>query len=196
MFKPHTSICVVCGKPRLVVVKKMLCKICNEKKKQEAKKALLGGKIEATKVLRELTERKFIRRATMGRGAPLKASATTGYAGRVKKAGMWEAPDINKRKPTGELQVFKNIWNSRPHICQVTDTLIRRFDVRCFSHCAPKSVYEEGRLDEENIWLVQPEIHEEWETTDKSDPKFKLKLEHREKMKEKYQQQRIHGTGK
>ena len=176
MFRPHFGKCSCCQQDGLIVVKSGLRKQCNEKKKQEAKKALLGGKIEATKVLRELTERKFIRRATMGRGAPLKAT---------------------KRlpQPTGEAGLFVHIWNTRPHVCQVTGTLIRRFDVRGFSHLCPKSSYPEGRLDEENIWLVQPEIHEEWETTDKSDPKFKAKLEHREKMKEKYQQQRINEKG-
>ena len=170
MFRPGPGTCTSCGRATIIVVKKQLCKICNEKKKQEAKKALLGGKIEATKALRELTERKFIRRATMGRGAPLKASA--------------------KRKgPSGTLEMFLSIWDERPHLCQVTGALLRRFDIRMCSHILPKSIAPKFALMKENVWLVTPEVHHEWEFGNRNLPMFDKKREEFERLKKLYYEQ-------
>lgn len=35
MFKPHKSICSDCGKETIIVVKKMLCNICNKQQKKK-----------------------------------------------------------------------------------------------------------------------------------------------------------------
>ena len=90
------------------------------------------------------------------------------------------------KKPTGELELFKKIWNERPHICQCTGRLIRRFNVSCFSHILPKGLYGKYRLLEENIWLVSEDVHHLWETTDRSQDIFIEKKKKYEELKQRY----------
>lgn len=69
-----------------------------------------------------------------------------------------------KRKPTGELDLFKEIWAERPHICvkcgkRLGETLKPIF----FSHIKSKGAYPELRLVKTNIELVCADCHHEYE---------------------------------
>lgn len=75
-------------------------------------------------------------------------------------------------KATGELALFQAIWNTRPHICQVSGNPIKEFDVRCFMHVLSKKAYPAYRLFDKNILLVTPDIHHEYDCGDRSKPIF------------------------
>jgi len=75
-------------------------------------------------------------------------------------------------KPTGELVLFQAIWQSRPHICQVSGEPIKEFNVYCFMHVLSKKAYPKYRLFDKNILLVTPDIHREYDCGDRSKPVF------------------------
>lgn len=93
------------------------------------------------------------------------------------KKPLKRSPIRKKFKKSGELEIFKEIWKERPHICQVTGLPIHEFNVMCFSHVVMKSLAKKLRLDKRNIWLVLPSIHVEWENGDRNQPKFDKKRE-------------------
>jgi hypothetical protein len=90
------------------------------------------------------------------------------------------------RKPTGELEVFKEIWEERPHVSEVSGLTIYRFDIRCFSHILTKGAYGRFRLKKDNILLVTPEEHNQWEFGDRSQPKWEWVKGRAEALKEEY----------
>lgn len=94
----------------------------------------------------------------------------------------------NRRKPTGELSLFKAIWETRPHLCQVSGVKLHQFDIRMFSHLLAKGAYPSFRLYEKNIWLVHPDIHHQWEFKAHSElPSiFAEKLKLKEELKREY----------
>lgn len=69
----------------------------------------------------------------------------------------------NKKLVTQELLMFKQIWEERPHFCEVTGKPLGAFDVRLFSHVLTKGAYPKFRLYKKNIVLCLYEKHFEWE---------------------------------
>lgn len=63
------------------------------------------------------------------------------------------------KKVTGELEMFKDIWSRRPHRSQFSMTPIEEFDVRCFAHVLPKSMYKQFRLNPRNVKLITDDEH-------------------------------------
>lgn len=63
-----------------------------------------------------------------------------------------------ERKPTGELELFKRLYEKRKGICAITKEWIP-FHVESFMHVLSKGAYPSFRLEEYNILLVQREIH-------------------------------------
>lgn len=62
---------------------------------------------------------------------------------------------LKKRKPTGELAVFREVWNERPHICVwCNDPLGDVLQPIFFDHIIPKSKAPSLRLDKSNIRLL------------------------------------------
>ena len=66
---------------------------------------------------------------------------------------------MKKRKPTGELELFKEIWEERIHISFLSGTPIKYFDVKCFAHVLNKGKYPKFRLNKDNIVLLTPTEH-------------------------------------
>lgn len=94
-----------------------------------------------------------------------------------------------KRKPTGEMDMFQAIWSERLHVSEVSgrplgDVLKPVF----FSHILTKAAYPRFRLNKDNVELVTPDEHNEWETGDRSDSKWKRVKEKAQMLKEKYYQ--------
>lgn len=79
-----------------------------------------------------------------------------------KKFSEKKAPKrlSKKKKVTGELEMFKDIWSRRPHRSQFSMTPIEEFDVRCFAHVLPKSMYKQFRLNQRNVKILTPEEHD------------------------------------
>ncbi len=75
-------------------------------------------------------------------------------------------------KPTGELILFKAIWDTRPHICFITGEPIYEFNVSCFAHILSKGSFPKFRLFDKNIMLVTKDAHYEYDNGDRSAPEF------------------------
>lgn len=72
--------------------------------------------------------------------------------------------DVKKRKPTGELKLFLEIYNERELKSFITERPIiyKPYDsrfVNCFAHVLPKSKYPKFRLNKNNIVLLTPYEH-------------------------------------
>lgn len=91
-----------------------------------------------------------------------------------------------RRTPTGELEVFKEIWDERPHICEVSGELLKEFDIHMFSHILSKGAYGKYRLNKDNIKLVSPEIHNEYEFGDRLGSKWDWVKEKYVKLQREY----------
>lgn len=67
------------------------------------------------------------------------------------------------REPTGELEMFNQIWNERPHRSEISNQQLLPYGhelwVNQFCHNLPKKLYEEFRLNKANIFLALPEEH-------------------------------------
>ena len=66
------------------------------------------------------------------------------------------------KRVTGELALFKEIWDERPHKSEVDGTEIPFFNIWCFSHILPKGLYPNYRLKKENIIIKTPDQHDDW----------------------------------
>lgn len=94
-----------------------------------------------------------------------------------------------KRKKTGELELFKEIWNERPHESEVSGELIYEFSVSCFAHVLSKGAYPSYRLDKRNIVLMTPEEHHLFDfKTDKAkqDKRFSWVFDRKEELVREY----------
>lgn len=67
-----------------------------------------------------------------------------------------------KRKSSGQAAVFKQIWDSRPHRCEVCDASIYEARAINFSHILPKGGYPSMKLDPRNIEIWCSDCHELW----------------------------------
>jgi hypothetical protein len=61
---------------------------------------------------------------------------------------------MEKRKKTGELELFKEIWAERPHKCVICEANLPVFTVKFFAHVLSKGSHPEMRLDKENIEIM------------------------------------------
>lgn len=66
-----------------------------------------------------------------------------------------------KKKVTGELELFKEIWNERPHISEISRKPIPMFDINCFHHILTKGAFPEHRLNKENIIILTRSEHKD-----------------------------------
>ena len=88
-------------------------------------------------------------------GAPMSAKVVDRVFGKKKKP-------LRGRKPTGEAKVFAEIWEQRPHECEVCTAAIAEAMAGNFSHILPKGSYRSLRLDPRNIVLKCLACHDRW----------------------------------
>lgn len=67
-----------------------------------------------------------------------------------------------KRKSTGEAAVFREIWDERPHECEVCEVEIREPTASNFSHLLPKNAYPDLQLSKINIRIKCLVCHDLW----------------------------------
>jgi len=79
-----------------------------------------------------------------------------------KAAGKTTKKYTYKRKPTGEAEVFREIWEEREHICTNCKIHLGN-DARAhyFAHIKPKKKHPELRLEKTNISLLCMQCHYE-----------------------------------
>lgn len=99
---------------------------------------------------------------------------------RKKKEKLSKVP-VNKKKavkgckkPTGELVMFKEIWEEREHICNKCDIPLGDvLKIVFFSHIKSKGAHPELRLVKTNIELLCPDCHHIWDHGDRNKLKTK-----------------------
>lgn len=61
-------------------------------------------------------------------------------------------------------EMFDFVWSSRPHICQISgsnlDLVPESRKHWCCAHLIPKGLYPYFKLNEQNILLIDPEVHQ------------------------------------
>lgn len=127
---------------------------------------------------------------------PKTKTCACGYTGKFfgKKCGLCRKKARNAKqrenyKPTGELELFRQIWETRPHCSEVSGKPLGSFNVSYFSHILAKGRCKAARLDPDNIVLKTIEEHNTWEHarhTLKDNPKWRWVFERLQHMKQKY----------
>ena len=64
-----------------------------------------------------------------------------------------------KSKASGQLALFKEIWNEREHISELSGDKISMFDVFCFHHILTKAAYPKFLLFKSNIVILTRAEH-------------------------------------
>jgi hypothetical protein len=100
---------------------------------------------------------------------------------------------------SGELKMFLEIWEERPHRSEVTgEPLVQPGHllwINQFSHTLPKSIYGKIRLIKENIILMTPEQHTLYGTRPdlvRNRPEWQWVFEKYEDMRRRYHQKEWH----
>jgi 5-methylcytosine-specific restriction endonuclease McrA len=62
----------------------------------------------------------------------------------------------------GQVAMFKRIWDSRPHKCEVCGAHIEEATASNFSHLLPKGTYPDFKLREDNIVIKCKNCHDNW----------------------------------
>ncbi len=72
-----------------------------------------------------------------------------------------------------DIEFFKGIWETRPHYSEVSGIFLGdEFNVCFFSHILVKGAFPKFRHNPHNIVLMSFNEHQEWEFTDRKDPKW------------------------
>lgn len=92
------------------------------------------------------------------------------------KRKLQKQPKTYVKKSTGELDMFKKIWEERPHYC--TNVNCRKYlgnemNIQFFSHDKSKGAYPELRNDKKNISILCCDCHYIYEFGDRT----KIKIE-------------------
>ncbi len=161
MFRPFKGTCNECNKPRYIVVRAGLCRICNEKKKQAAKS---HNRIDKEEVVQAIKKTSIVQR---------------------------------RREPTGELPLFKEMWQEAieksdengPRCRCCRERLGFTFNITFFSHLLSKGLYPAYRLLKENIWIICFECHWKWSSGSRNIPIFEEKNKEYERLKIQYNEQ-------
>jgi hypothetical protein len=84
--------------------------------------------------------------------------------GMVQRASTFTAkPKPLKSKSTGQMVVFREIWEERSHVSEVSGEPLGDVLQPIFcSHLLPKGTYKKYRLDKRNIVLKTPDEHRLW----------------------------------
>lgn len=89
-------------------------------------------------------------------------------SGLVQKASSFTQKPRKALKPRspknkgGQAALFKRIWESRPHSCEVCGAHIEEATASNFSHLLPKGTYPDFKLDDRNVVIKCAGCHDEW----------------------------------
>lgn len=91
----------------------------------------------------------------------------------VKGNALSSKGRVSKNSSSGEMEVFKQIWNERPRVCFCCGvTLGTKLKPIFFSHVLAKGSYGRFKFYKGNILLKCPTCHHEWEFSDRKNVKF------------------------
>lgn len=106
------------------------------------------------------------------------------------KTPLRKTPLKTKRKATGEMELFKALWEKRKHRCFVTGQKLE-FSPSIFFHILGKGAFPGYRLNPSNIIFVNAEYHTDWHTIGrekllKKDPRWQRVFDLYEMLKIEY----------
>lgn len=108
---------------------------------------------------------------------PKQSGAKTKFSGNPKR----------NNKKTGEIIIFREIWEERPHKCEVCSVYLPVFDHWNYAHCLSKGSHGKFRLNKDNIILMCRKCHSQYDNGSVvNDKSFKWVLEKKEKLKQQY----------
>lgn len=205
MFAVFKGICVICKLPKWIIVKKGYCRACNELSKPKKVKHPKWDKIFGKDELRNQLQRDNNKGSTGNiqrndvsqqiqnpkqNSSSLVLQSKNSKEQKVQSrfAGIKKNTPIRKnRKATGERVVFLEIWEERDHTCSCCGKSLGDIPKPIFfSHLLAKSTYPSLRLVKRNIWLKCERCHMDWETTDRTAPRFSAALVEHETLKREY----------
>lgn len=70
-----------------------------------------------------------------------------------------------KKKPTGEKEMFENIWEERGPYSQIDGSFLGEFNISLFAHILPKgqNKYPKFKLNSDNCYLMNIIQHHNWD---------------------------------
>lgn len=84
------------------------------------------------------------------------------YHNQKRKASL-KKKVASKAKGQGYLELYKQIWDERPHVSEVSGEPIKEFNVCCFMHLLNKNTFSQIKHDKRNIFLVLPSEHDQYD---------------------------------
>lgn len=79
---------------------------------------------------------------------------------------MYSWDKYRKRKATGELKLFMQIYSERKGICEITGKPLK-FEPSIFAHILSKAAFPSYRLNPENIVMCDKRIHDLYDNSDR-----------------------------
>jgi hypothetical protein len=105
------------------------------------------------------------------------------------KKGKLKLKPKRARKVTGELELFKEIWEERKHVSYVSGVELGEFNVCFFAHILSKGAYPRYRLRKDNIILLTFDEHQLLDFAShkiNGDPNWDEVMYLKEKLKKEY----------
>lgn len=153
MFKPHYGKCKQCGEsPRLIPTKRGLCQWCERNGKVQTRPSLFYRGIRNGKRTQNNTER-------LSKGNDKKSISRTPNNARTISSSKKPRTNRKQSKATGELELFKRLYEERDPWCEWCGKGIIGFSVVNYHHIKPKSRFPELRLVESNIVKICFDCH-------------------------------------
>jgi len=90
----------------------------------------------------------------------------------AKDYKLKKTPIKYKKKETGELEFMKQVWEERHHICEECNVYLPEFSPFCMAHILGKGAAPEHRLNKNNIMILCPTHHMQWDAGDKKTMKI------------------------
>lgn len=99
---------------------------------------------------------------------------------------MTNSVKVKKYKPTGEKNIFEQIWSEREHKCVVCKVIINDPGPINFSHILSKGAYKKFRLNKDNIVIKCAACHHKYEFGDISGKEWDHIKELKSELKSNY----------
>lgn len=108
---------------------------------------------------------------------------------RKEGKGIRTISDKQKAVLKKDSDLYQEIWSTRPHKSEVSDKpLGEKQRSIFFSHILCKKNYPRFRHNPENIILMTPQEHHDWEFADRNKDHFKVVREREEILREQYKE--------
>lgn len=85
---------------------------------------------------------------------------------KIGNVTMYSWDKYRKRKTTGELKLFMQIYSERKGVCEITGKPLK-FEPSIFAHILSKAAFPSYRLNPDNIVMCDKRIHDLYDNSDR-----------------------------